>query len=192
MPEQDHKSKSDEQDVHGDDLDRVLNSALVMYATVEARDGLEERVLAHLRAERSVKHRTWWAWGFATATLVLLIVAVAWHSSSHRRAPVANQGAKHADVKPVESAVVRIPVIRRTTPVRQTKTTKHQAPPENPKLDQFPSPRPLSEQEKILAMYINQDPEHAALIAVARMETLRQDEAEKVRLVSEDAREIGR
>ena len=59
-------------------------------------------------------------------------------------------------------------------------------------MDQFPSPHPLSEQEQILAMYINQDPEHAALIAEARMETLRQDEAEKMRLASENDKEIGR
>ena len=50
----------------------------------------------------------------------------------------------------------------------------------------------MSEQEKLLAMYINQDPNRAALIAEARMEALRQDEAEKVRLVSADEKGIGR
>ncbi len=50
-----------------------------------------------------------------------------------------------------------------------------------PKLDQFPSPRPLSEQEKILASYVTKYPKHAALIAQARAEALRQDLAEEMK-----------
>ena len=191
MREQDHKP--DLPNGSEDDLDRVLNSALAVYATVEARAGLEERVLARFRAEQSVERRIWWSWGFAAAILVLLIVVVAWHSSGETRARIAKQIARPAVVKPVESGNVRRPDIRIASPIRGVKTAKHQARrPVNPKLDQFPSPHPLSEQEQILAMYISQDPERAALIAEARMQTLRQDEAEKIRLASEDAREIGR
>jgi len=192
MREQDYKPKPSGQNVPECDLDRALNSALAMLATVEARAGLEDRVLANLGAQESIEHRTWWAWGFATAILVVLIVAVAWHSSRRTRAPIAKEVVTPAEVKPVKSGSVQSPVIRSASAVRRTKLPKDQALAENPKLDQFPSPRPLSEQEKILAMYINQDPEHAALIAEARMETLRQAEAEKVRLASEDVREIGR
>lgn len=190
MREQEYKP--DPQNGSEDDLDRVLDSALAVCATVEARAGLEERVLAHLRAEESVEHRTWWSWGFAAAILVLLIVVVVWHSNLETRAPITKQIARPAVVKPVESGNVQRPDIRIASPIRGGKTAKHQARPVNPKLDQFPSPHPLSEQEQILAMYINQNPERAALIAEARMETLRQDEAEKIRLASEDAREIGR
>jgi len=192
MREQDYKPKPSGQNDSVSDLDRALNSALAMLATVEARAGLEDRVLANLRAQESIEPRTWWAWGFATAILVVLIVAVAWHSSRRTRAPIAKEVVTPAEVKPVKSGSVQSPVIRSASAVRRTKLPKDQALAENPKLDQFPSPRPLSEQEKILAMYINQDPEHAALIAEARMETLRQAEAEKVRLASEDVREIGR
>jgi hypothetical protein len=49
-----------------------------------------------------------------------------------------------------------------------------------PKLDQFPSPQPLSEQEKILARYVANYPKHAALIAQARTEQLRRDRAEEM------------
>jgi hypothetical protein len=192
MGEQDYKPEPSEQNDPESDLDRALNSALAMFATVEARAGLEDRVLGNLRAQESIEHRTWWAWGFATAILVVLIVAVAWHSSRRTRAPIAKEAVTPAEVKSVKSGSVQSPVIRSASAVRRTKLPKHQAVAENPKLDQFPSPRPLSEQEKILAMYINQDPEHAALIAEARMETLRQAEAEKVRLASQDVREIGR
>jgi hypothetical protein len=48
-----------------------------------------------------------------------------------------------------------------------------------PKLDQFPSPQPLSEQEKILAHYVTNYPQHAALIAQARTDELRRDSIEE-------------
>ncbi len=51
----------------------------------------------------------------------------------------------------------------------------------SPKLDQFPSPQPLSEQEKILTNYVAQYPEHAVLIARARSEDLRRDAEEELR-----------
>jgi hypothetical protein len=57
----------------------------------------------------------------------------------------------------------------------------------SPKLDQFPSPQPLSEQEKILASYVNQFPDHAALLAQARMEMLRRDREEELRQAGADS-----
>jgi hypothetical protein len=51
---------------------------------------------------------------------------------------------------------------------------------ENPKLDVFPSPWPLNEQEKIMAQYLANYPEQAALIAQARMQALQQDETERM------------
>jgi hypothetical protein len=55
----------------------------------------------------------------------------------------------------------------------------------NPKLDVFPSPLPLSEQEKILASYVSEYPKHAALVAEARMDDLRQETEERRRIASE-------
>jgi hypothetical protein len=51
-----------------------------------------------------------------------------------------------------------------------------------PRLEQFPSPQPLSEQEKILENYLANYPEHALLIAEARARALRQDAAEEAQL----------
>ncbi len=63
---------------------------------------------------------------------------------------------------------------------------RHQAPQlavanAHPKLDQFPSPQPLSEQEKILVSYIRNYPENAVLLARARTEALRKDQLEETR-----------
>ena len=49
-----------------------------------------------------------------------------------------------------------------------------------PKLEQFPSPQPLSEQEKLLQNYVAENPEQAVLLARARTEALRQDQLEEM------------
>jgi hypothetical protein len=49
----------------------------------------------------------------------------------------------------------------------------------DPRLEQFPSPQPLSDQEKILMSYVTEYPEHATLIAQARAEVLRREAAEE-------------
>jgi hypothetical protein len=48
-----------------------------------------------------------------------------------------------------------------------------------PKLDVFPSPEPLSEQEKMLAAYVAQHHQQAVLIARARMAELKEDLAKE-------------
>ena len=186
MREQDYKPISRGQEDCEDELDRILDSALAMFSSIEARAGLEERVLANLRTEESTEHRTWWAWGFAAVALTLVILAVTWHSKSQTQRPIANRIATPAGVKPTKSGSLQIPVIGSASSVRRAETPKHHAPKENPKLDQFPSPQPLSEQEKIMAMYINEYPENAALIAEARMEALHQDMEERRRIAEQD------
>jgi hypothetical protein len=47
-----------------------------------------------------------------------------------------------------------------------------------PKRAQFPSPLPLTDQEKMLALYVRNFPEKAALMARAQTELHRQDELE--------------
>jgi hypothetical protein len=67
-----------------------------------------------------------------------------------------------------EIRLSRHAVVRSTTPAAVS-----------PKLDQFPSPQPLSEQEKILAGYAIKYPDYAALIAQARSDELRRDSLEE-------------
>jgi hypothetical protein len=44
-----------------------------------------------------------------------------------------------------------------------------------PKLERFPSPRPLSEQEQMLASYVENHPQTAALVAEVRAKALKRD-----------------
>ncbi len=62
-------------------------------------------------------------------------------------------------------------------------TTVHRAQPEvvasaSPRLDQFPSPRPLSEQEKILLDYVGRFPDEAARVADAQTALAQREELE--------------
>src|SRR5271163_2932709 len=63
-----------------DALDRELDAALAKYAAVEPRLGLEDRILAHVRAERErVRDRSWWRWSVvpaAVAAVAVIVVAV--------------------------------------------------------------------------------------------------------------------
>lgn len=174
MAQQNHKQTND-------DLDRALDAALEKYAAVEPRAGLEERVLANLRAEQShgATHG-WWRWTLAAlAVAVVVAIALGWRSGRPTQPEIANhpQTTNQAPREPERQAVnhgentVRAP--RRGT-IRRTATHRSNAlAAASPKLDQFPSPQPLSEQERVLAQYVRDYPQEAGLIA--RM----QEESEK-------------
>ena len=193
MRDQNYRTKASASDDPDNDLNRVLNTALATYATVEAREGLEQRILANLRSQDSRSLSRLWAWGLVTAALAIVMLAVAWRFGGNSRPTVADHPATpQAPVAYVAPQKTDNTIIRNIAPVRKH-VAPRTAPSElNPKLDQFPSPQAMSQQEKLLAMYINQDPNHAALIAEARMEAIRQDEEEKMNLVSADDRGVGR
>jgi|SRR5580658_829937 hypothetical protein len=180
-----------------DELDSALDAALAKYAAVEPRAGLDGRILANLRAEPArVRDRSWWRWcvAGALATVVVVALALAWRSGKPSRPIVANhsspttQASKEqatkvtstggANERPLHASnLARRPT---TDPVRRATVVAANPTPDRPqldqpKLDQFPSPRPLSEQEKILQSYVAQYPEKAVLIARARSEALQRD-----------------
>jgi hypothetical protein len=173
-----------------DDLDRTLDAALAKYASVEPREGLEERILANMRAASTRDaQRAWWNWGFAVlAAFLLLAAALVWQWNKPTQAPIANHPStlKQAPVAPDLAHRDGNNVPQRSLPRR---TARHQPEREvvaaNPKLDVFPTPLPLSEQEKILAAYVSQYPKHAALVAEARMDDLRQETEERQRIARE-------
>ena len=172
-----------------DSLDAGLDAALAKYAAVEPRAGLEERVLANLRAERArAPERSWWRWGFAAATLVIG-AALAWRTAkpSHsvlvnrpaETQPAATQASQTANAGG-EVVPVRVPPMREQS--RRPISTKLAA---DPKLDVFPSPRPLSEEEFALARYVRNFPSDAKLVAQAQAASEREVLAKMQELANE-------
>jgi hypothetical protein len=161
-------------------LDRMLDATLAKYAAVEPRAGLEERILSHLRAEplRSPRHG-WLQWELAGAVAVIAVVAIlAWSTSRVTHRVIANhppatiprpatqetKPAPHAtdEVADVKRASVPKPVARRAP--TSTAVALY------PKLDQFPSPQPLTAEEIVLAQYVKNFPQEAQLVAQAQEE----------------------
>lgn len=174
-----------------DELDRMLDAALAKYATAEPRPGLEERVLANWRAERArVPDRAWWRCSVIAAVMAVFLatLALTWRSDKHPHLVVANRPALTTQ-PPKERAMQTVSNAQSNgvRPVRPNATRKVAAPPSPPtvaiarppKRDRFPSPQPLSEQEKILQSYVAENPEQAVLLARARTEALRQDQLEE-------------
>ena len=167
-----------------DPLDPVLDAALARYAAVEPRPRLEERVLANLRTEPApVTGRARWRWGLAGALAAIAIVAMAlaWSAGRSAHLPMANYPATTEQIRrpanpPAAAAGERL---LGNTPTRATHSggaiaVRRAAPraqavaQADPKLDVFPSPRPLSEEELALAQYVLNFPTDAKQVAQAQ------------------------
>lgn len=193
MAEKDHNRVNGGWHQEHDALSRELDAALAKYAEAEPRAGLENRVLANLRAGRAqAPDRAWWRWSVmaAVATVVVVTLALAWRYGKPSQPGIANQiptmtqSAQEPGTRLVQDGGGERVRPQRRGPVR--KTIVHRSLPRvvmagNPKLDQFPSPQPLSEQEKILRNYVAQYPEQAVLIARARSQALRRDQLEEMK-----------
>ncbi|HEY1677674.1 MAG TPA: hypothetical protein VGG04_08215 [Candidatus Sulfotelmatobacter sp.] len=181
-----------------DDVDLLLDKGLARYAEVEPREGLEDRILANLRAERPrVSIHAWWKWGVAALTAMVLVAAAVAFRPARKSQPVIGPqtGAETQSARDSETQLANpeVPGTPKRSPVRRRPAHRDApvmtvAAAKAPKLDQFPSPRPLTEQEKMLLGYIEQNPQHAALLAEARMDSLRHDAEEQHRLEMENQR----
>jgi hypothetical protein len=172
--------------------DEWLDAALKQCGAAEPRSGLEGRVLARIRTERVEPITSAWRrWPALAVAGAMLLISVA----------VFLRG-KSGTVTPA-SVANHTPIVREET----GKTTKspgklrsRQAPrivahasrrhsgegTATPHLDQFPAPLRLSEQEKILANYIEQFPHQALLEARVQTELLREELIERQELSPKD------
>ena len=164
-----------ELDNRNQQVDRWLDAAIKQYGTVEPHPDLEQDVLRRLRsAQKPSKPRLEWL-GFAAAMVALLAVSIV----------ISN---RHQDVRQVASEKVMAPAVdekkvveprlppaefsdlRKRTPQLYATEAKAQSWPA-----QFPVPRPLTKQEKLLAKYVRERPQEAKLIVRAQEEMSRLD-----------------
>jgi hypothetical protein len=167
-------------------LDRALDAALAEYADVEPRAGLEDRILANLSAqERKSAAPIWWRW-VAIGAVAVLVAVVALSFSSKRRElvstpmPVTHESEKQTpvlsattDSHPAIKHAASVPAVSKNRPHHATLVATSA-----PRLQQFPSPQPLSDQEKMLADYVAQFEQQAILIARFNEEDLRRNRLE--------------
>lgn len=176
---QQQNEKGSGQNSPDDELDRLLDAALNQYGAVQPREGLESRILARLRSQSAEPaRRAWWRWFTAAATVAALAVIISMASRPHAKPQPSV--AQHPSVRlpapnlaaPSEPRPAMQRPKRRWHAARDTQVAQAL-----PKLDQFPSPQPLSEQEKLLARYVAVYPKQAALLA-----KLRSEESERERI----------
>lgn len=163
-------------------IDKMLDSLLAGYSSAEPRPGLETRILANLRdAESREASRGWWKfkWLWAAAALAALIVAGVLIGGKRHAAPPSHtvvQTAQPAVQQPVfqqpsvQQPSVQLPAVQSSVPavVGQERVIRRQktlAPlPQNAMLALshrpaiFPTPTPLSEQERLLLSYYSHTP----------------------------------
>ena len=158
-----------------------LDSALKQYGEAEPRGGLENRVLAAARAERRTTHNWRWRPALAALAAILLIAAgtylVRWQRGNGQP-PLAKENQLPTNQKALQ------PSPAKTSPVTEAANGRSRLPRTHSRrvvesaaarLDQFPSPEPLSEQEKILARYVQQFPREANVTAQIQTELAREE-----------------
>ncbi len=152
-------------------IDELLDASLRHYTSDEPRAGLESRILASVRAaNRAGRRRVVWMWATGASAAVLMIAGVTVYISHYQPAPV-RAPAPVAATKPVPVPHPQINVAAQTetakpeTAMRQTLTQGHAATERTPQRwamarrpEQFPTPAPLSEQEKLLLAYVASAP----------------------------------
>lgn len=171
---------SDNAQLERDALDRALDAVLAKYSAVEPGTGLEQRVLARLQSEQArTATYSWWQWSGvgAVAALLLIVATLAWRSNKPATSLVQRHSSVPVEtVKPSSAQIVansqantlRPLVLRQTRKTTRRRVHETVLVADEPKLDQFPSPRPLSEQEKLALEYVEKSPQEAALVAQAQ------------------------
>jgi len=156
-----------------DNLDRWLNTALAQRGSAEPRAGLEGRILANLAVETSrASTGRPLRWAFSLATIALVLAA--WFglrvlsTRSHQTTDEAvNQPSavshKSGPVTLPKTATMRLPKRSQSRQDAKQATLVERSAPS--RLNQFPSPRPLSPQELLFASYAQRFPQEAILIA---------------------------
>ena len=144
-------------------VDELLNASLRRYASAEPRPGLEGRVMAGVRARyERTRRRTVWAWavGMAATAAMITLLVTEWPRHQPTQLPVAAK---------VPANVFGLTVAKAAPPVQPLSSHRPARPAFRRRVDsrpqQFPTPRPLSEQEKLLLVYahsLEQSPGAAA------------------------------
>ncbi len=133
-----------------DKLDELIDSALASYSGAEPRLGMEARVVSRVRATRVRRRMLEWGLAFGVASAVVVVALI-------RTEP--RTISKPVDVARVMSAQERPPTIRPVAKLRPAMRARR--PQALPKLEQFPSPMPLTAEERALVAFVERDPTEA-------------------------------
>lgn len=156
-----------------DRLDLWLDKALRQHGSIEARDGMEGRLLATLRsrAERT-RAICRWILVLSSPALAVLLVVLVWRGERTGINPNLNAGnvtSQHSDVEQLLGKTEQPSLPPASRDVKVDRTSRHhlsaRGQHNEPRLDHFPSPRPPSPEEIVIERYAGRYPQEVALIA---------------------------
>ena len=136
------------------DLDRILDDALNAYCDVEPRLGFEARVLRHARSARS--RRRWLLLLIPAAVAFLIAVAVVMRPVPPPARVVVAGAHTMSTPAPLEPPITSVRVHK----VRSVSTRKAL-----PRKNEFPTPSPLTPEERALMILASRSPREAQLLA---------------------------
>jgi len=142
-------------------VDELLEASLKQYRGEEPRLGLEMRILAGIRAREDVARRRRLVWALAACAGILAAIVLVLHSThAPNRRPATSAAGTHP--APLQAATTATPgsADSRIRSPRLVQGPKEK--PRSPKPgvratkrpEQFPTPMPLTEQEKLLLTYV--------------------------------------
>ena len=189
-------------------IDKMLDSLLANYSSVEPRPGLETRILANLvlanprDAEGREASRSWWGfkwlWAGAAVAAAIIVGAVLMSGRRHVAPPPSNTVVQ--TVQPaVQQPIIQQPIIQQPQvqqpPVQSSvrgaaglervihrHKTLAPGPQQNAALAvsqrpaSFPTPFPLSEQERLMLAYLNNTPHEEVIAQIQRTDQKEADE----------------
>ena len=146
-----------------DHLDLLLRSAVSTYG--DPGSGLAQRVLARISAEvaPAPRHR-WLPWAIAlpAAACLLLLLVLLGHKPAHTPTTLARQTYQSQQPPPVAAHAEPVPALRSKAHLLEARphhTAAGAKPAPLPKLDVFPTPRPLTREERAMVVFVAQAPE---------------------------------
>jgi hypothetical protein len=159
-------------------MDEMLDSMLANYSAAEPRPGLETRILANLREspEKQTAQGWWnfkWLWaGVVAAAIVMAAVLI---GGRHRTAPPANVMVKIDQPVPQPEIQPHEPIVpKKTARIHRRKPSTAPTAQQNAALAlsqrpaNFPTPVPLSEQERMMFSYLENTPQEIIVAQLPR------------------------
>ncbi len=146
------------------EFDRIIDRALTTYSEAQPLEGLADRVLNRVRGSGSTPRRfRGWEWVVTASGLVVLASIV--FTLEPRRGTVPKEihpANFQAATQPVLTTKSENAQLEPSPRLREVTRTKH--PMKRyflPKQEQFPSPTPLSSEERVLVAFVKRDPARA-------------------------------
>lgn len=182
------RESSDCGETRADELDHALDAALAKYAAVEPRSGLEQRILARMQSEQQViPTHSLWQWSAVSAVALALVIMTGLTLRSNKPAKSMMQQHPAGTIETVTPSSMFSASAAPNTARRLKALTVRPKPPRShrsavvasgPKLEQFPSPKPLTTEELALVRYVKEFPRDAVMVARAQDEFEKETERE--------------